>query len=1220
MSLSTIYDTGAIPGAAETKQLRTREYQLEMLDESLKQNVIVVFTWVLCPTVALCEQHLHTIHNRVPSMWCRSFTSNDGVDHWGEIEIWNNALSGVKIAVSTYQVLYDALLHGFVKMSQLSLLIFDEERINQELGPWAATGYMQESIKYFKSSMRMNAEKTNFSSYEKDCAMETLTKLGKLQDCLPAMQALDIPPACQCLLDALIQEYDESFCGLIFVTQRATVMALKWLIEKHPDTSHLFRCGTFIGMSTIQRSKTELGYLYDNRNQRETLERFREGFLNLIITTDALEEGIDIPACNTVLNFNCPLNLKAFIQRRGRARRGSAKFIMIMEDEKGLKDLRRLEQMEKDLIEKFQNAVRREIPNHETVSDNKIRSSLTFCIDSTGAQLAMQDAVSHLYKFCSKLPTQPYVNNRPLFSCESDKNGRFQAVVRLPSNLDPSLQAFASSKSWSRAKYAREEAALIAYKALFRVGLVNDHLLPTQVSDIMGKDTSSRSHYSIERQLDPWRDVTRQWQLGRQLYSHNLQIIRPGEKVIELYLVLPTELDTTIRVPLFVDYCTTYVANLSPGHASTMDVPLSRQVTNLILRSADLGHSSYKNWDYAFLLVPEIEDTMIREFVKKYSGAASLNDVLRKHIPLSTIGILRNNTKFCRPFVIESWVDGKSCVSHSPQQPYSSVEAKIKPLTRRRNFLQKVRLANEKSKNDCELNIGSENNIKLFSVQEYSVDMLPSVFTQASLLIPSIVYEVGIYLAAQKLRQRLFLHSTTAFQRMDLLSIAIRPLCVEHQSTFRSLAFIGDGIINFLLTRQLFLHHPLWHEGLLSLLKQSIVSDAGLASAVYTSGLGEFLITNQFNGKRWRPSFIPALITPSNEAKMRHVGVATLADMSKALVGAGFLDNGLEQAAICASVMVPKLKSWNTSSLNNGTYSETRPEDVVAPSAIIDMEELLGYEFTDKSLVVEAMTHPSCTGVSKTSSYRRLAFLGSSVLEWVVVSSLHRQDGSLSSKKLQSFKSAFTNNNFLTFIALTSHQIREQKEIHVDDDHKVHISMGIGSVSLRGFLRLHCEAMSTKLSEVVQKLSQEAELIKKELWEQISYPWIRLNALAEVKFLADIIQSLFGAVYIDSQANLACCEALAERLGILPLLKHSISNGLMADHPKDTLQALLSGRKVSYQIDFEEHSGKFRCCALADGTEITTVEGQSNRGIITVQAAEKAILILRKGMANSKNP
>lgn len=82
--------------------------------------------WFLCPTVALCNQHVRTITAHVPPMWCRSFTSNDNVDHWGTVETWNIALASVKVAISTYQVLYDALVHRFVTMDRLSLIIFDE--------------------------------------------------------------------------------------------------------------------------------------------------------------------------------------------------------------------------------------------------------------------------------------------------------------------------------------------------------------------------------------------------------------------------------------------------------------------------------------------------------------------------------------------------------------------------------------------------------------------------------------------------------------------------------------------------------------------------------------------------------------------------------------------------------------------------------------------------------------------------------------------------------------------------------------------------------------------------------------------------------------------------------------------------------------------------------------------------------------------------------------
>ena len=68
----------------------------------------------------------------------------DGVDFWTEQWIWDDVLKGIDIVVSTHQVtqnipveniqlsiltlqvLLDALVHGFVKMSQLALLVFDE--------------------------------------------------------------------------------------------------------------------------------------------------------------------------------------------------------------------------------------------------------------------------------------------------------------------------------------------------------------------------------------------------------------------------------------------------------------------------------------------------------------------------------------------------------------------------------------------------------------------------------------------------------------------------------------------------------------------------------------------------------------------------------------------------------------------------------------------------------------------------------------------------------------------------------------------------------------------------------------------------------------------------------------------------------------------------------------------------------------------------------------
>ncbi|KAJ5185130.1 hypothetical protein N7472_009970 [Penicillium cf. griseofulvum] len=153
----------------EKQLIRERAYQVEMFRASLQQNIIVsmgtgtgktlmlVFNmgwrlpqstdrcsravlrirealninpdklvWFLCPTIALCEQQVDVLRTHLPYSRPRSFTGKDQVDHWGEKAVWDAALFGVRIAVSTHQVLLDALTHGYTKIDQFSLLVFDE--------------------------------------------------------------------------------------------------------------------------------------------------------------------------------------------------------------------------------------------------------------------------------------------------------------------------------------------------------------------------------------------------------------------------------------------------------------------------------------------------------------------------------------------------------------------------------------------------------------------------------------------------------------------------------------------------------------------------------------------------------------------------------------------------------------------------------------------------------------------------------------------------------------------------------------------------------------------------------------------------------------------------------------------------------------------------------------------------------------------------------------
>ncbi|KAK6814942.1 hypothetical protein RU639_009656 [Aspergillus parasiticus] len=881
----------------------------------------------------------------------------------------------------------------------------------------------------------------------------------------------------------------------------------------------------------------------------ETLQKFRDGVLDLIITTDALEEGMDIPACNTVLNFNCTLNLKSFIQRRGRARREQSKFIIFLQDEEGLKNVSLLQFRESELIRKLQDEGRTVLPdslNH----DERLRDSLAFS-SSTGAQMTMGNAISHLYRFCAELPAQPFVSNSPAFSYETDECGQVQAIVRLPSNLDPSLQTFKSLRKWAKKRWAKEDAALQAYKALFHARLVNDHFLPLRLSDIIEKDLSPKSHYIIPEQLDPWHDVSLLWSRGGELFSHELRIARPQREDIELFMILPVPLRIETRIPLFLGSGTEYKAVVSSARPVSTDISICQQVTHLILQSIHQCHGTQLNTDYVNIIVPERDPVAMSKCLEAHSGRTSLAACLQQRpTGPGSLGLLRHVTKTSRPLRIEV-IDGHECQDPHRDGVSLRIRGKIHPLTRRRNFLYDPKIVTATPTGNQHSTSLLRQGLSDLVADDYSVDRLPSIYAEAALLAPSIIHRIGVYLIAEKLRKQIFSNPQAArFERMDLLCIALSPTDDMHRPEFRSMAFIGDAIVKFLITRQLFLHHTLWHEGLLTSMKDSIVSDTGLAAALCHSGFGSYLITTRFNGKRWRPSFVSTTLSKSGPTRRRHVGAATVADMAKALVGAAFLDNGLDQSFICAAAMIPKIKSWTTISLYDGTYSKSRPSKSLGAATIVDLEALLGYTFSDKSLAIESMTHPSCVGLYGTASYRRLSFLGAGIIELIVVRYLHRQKSFTSSKRLHSLKSAVTNNMFLAFLCLTFHWEKQHDTIEVD-------SMGIPSViqtrdrvALYHFLRSQSDSLSDKVSSLVENLTSQLHVIKRDLWENGIYPWARLSAFRGLKVFSDIVQSVFGAIYIDSLASLQKTEALAERLGILPLLEHFISHDVMTDHPK----------------------------------------------------------------------
>lgn len=82
--------------------------------------------WFLAPTVVLAEQQHKYLTAQLPAYQSRLICGSDNVEHWSSSAIWNAVLRDMRIVVSTSRILLDALVHGFVRISRVALLVFDE--------------------------------------------------------------------------------------------------------------------------------------------------------------------------------------------------------------------------------------------------------------------------------------------------------------------------------------------------------------------------------------------------------------------------------------------------------------------------------------------------------------------------------------------------------------------------------------------------------------------------------------------------------------------------------------------------------------------------------------------------------------------------------------------------------------------------------------------------------------------------------------------------------------------------------------------------------------------------------------------------------------------------------------------------------------------------------------------------------------------------------------
>ncbi|KAK8597626.1 hypothetical protein V6N13_095026 [Hibiscus sabdariffa] len=254
---------------------------------------------------------------------------------------------------------------------------------------------------------------------------------------------------------------------LIFVERIITAKVIERFTKKVSYLSHFM-------VSYMTGSNTSVDSLAP-KMQKETLESFRSGKVNLLFTTDVVEEGIHVPNCCYVIRFDLPKTVRSYVQSRGRARQNNSEFIMMLE-RGNLKQRNQIYDLIRSEYSMKNTAIKRD-PGSDLciIKDRSFEEPNIFVVDATGASVSADSAVSLIHRYCGKLPGDKYYTPKPSFEVTSSE-GLFECKLTLPVNA--AFQTIVGPPS-RNSHLAKQLVCLEACKQLHQMGALNDHLIPS---------------------------------------------------------------------------------------------------------------------------------------------------------------------------------------------------------------------------------------------------------------------------------------------------------------------------------------------------------------------------------------------------------------------------------------------------------------------------------------------------------------------------------------------------------------------------------------------------------------------------------------------------------------------------------------------------------------------------------------------------------------------
>ncbi|XP_061374875.1 endoribonuclease Dicer homolog 3a isoform X2 [Gastrolobium bilobum] len=989
---------------------------------------------------------------------------------------------------------------------------------------------------------------------------------------------------------------------LIFVERIITAKVIERFVKKVSQLSHFT-------VSYLTGNNTSVDALAPKR-QKEILDSFRSGKVNLLFTTDVLEEGIHVSNCSCVIRFDLPKTVCSYVQSRGRSRQANSQFIVMLE--RG--NLKQRSQLF-DIIRSERSMTNAAInKDHESsLQPCTVWKTNAYYVDSTGASVTLDSSVSLINRYCGKLPRDKYFCAKPTFEFLPMEGG-YKSKIILPPNAAFHTMVGPSGKDVRLAKHL---VCLEACKKLHQMGALNDHLVP------FIEDPSEADHIVENKELNSGAGTTKRKELhgtasiralcgtwgdkfdGAKFHAYRLDFT--CNIVTEIYsafvLLVESKLDDDVGNMKLDLHLISKTVKASVSACGQVDLDAEQMIKakcfhelifnglygRLVLRSKSargereflLQEDTKSLWSpnnlYLLLPLEKLNDICKGSLQINWSGinsCASAIEYLRRKF-LLVAGDCDANSKITSPCNIsssevecegtnkihfancvldvnnlknmvvlaihtgriyciievdinlcaDSPFDGNNekseeCITFAdyyskrygitlrhPGQPLLRLKQSHNPHNLFLNFHEEVDARYKSSqtgpvipKVPAHVHIPPE----LLCILDVNRDVLRSLY-----LLPSMMYRIESFMLSSQLRVEINGQTSNFNIHSSLILEALTTLrCCENFSMER-LELLGDSVLKYAVSCQLFLEYPNKHEGQLSARRSRAVRNSTLHKLGTDRKLQGYIRDSAFEPRRWvapgqrsihivrcdcglETLEVPLDVKFHTEDPKIVVGKfcdrghrwicsKTIADCVEALIGAYYVGGGL-----IASLHVMK---WL------GIDADLKPSLVVEAitaaslhtcvpkvNEIASLEKKIGYEFSVKGLLLEAITHLSETKLGIGCCYERLEFLGDSVLDLLITWHLYQSHADIDPGELTDLRSASVNNENFAKVAV-------RRNLH---KHLLHSS---------GFLL-------NQISEYVKSIFESENNTR------------TLPGIKAPKALGDLVESIAGAVLIDSKLSL----------------------------------------------------------------------------------------------------